>query len=258
MIEPAGRLASACRQLRTATHILLSRPQHDTPVSERRRIWAIALTGSVAVAATAVLADGRINAVIRGLSPETRNVFSVLTQLGKAEVFVVPLAAALLLLGLSLLLQMPPAMRARLNAITARVGFLFAAVVLPLLTTLFLKHLIGRVRPDSADSSGPFDFVPFFMGSHLGMPSGHTTSAFAATVAIGALWPNAQRVLWCYALTMAISRVMINVHYPSDVLFGALVGALGALLVRNYFADRNIALTRDAQRRVVPLRNRID
>ncbi len=43
-----------------------------------------------------------------------------------------------------------------------------------------------------------------------------------------------------YALVIAVSRVVLAAHYPSDVLAGAVVGACGALLVRDWFAARRL------------------
>jgi membrane-associated phospholipid phosphatase len=48
-------------------------------------------------------------------------------------------------------------------------------------------------------------------------------------------------VLWVYAVLIGISRVVISTHYPSDVIGGALLGAFGALLMRNWFAERRLA-----------------
>jgi undecaprenyl-diphosphatase len=47
-------------------------------------------------------------------------------------------------------------------------------------------------------------------------------------------------LMWVYALIIAISRVVVIAHYPSDVVAGALVGVLGALLVRDWFAARRL------------------
>jgi undecaprenyl-diphosphatase len=49
--------------------------------------------------------------------------------------------------------------------------------------------------------------------------------------------------LWIYALLIAASRVAVTAHYPSDVLAGALVGVVGALLVRRWFALRGLGFS---------------
>jgi undecaprenyl-diphosphatase len=75
---------------------------------------------------------------------------------------------------------------------------------------------------------------------YASLPSGHGTTAFAAAVAIGALWPRLRLVMWIYAIVIAISRVVVIAHHPSDVLASAFVGIVGALLVRRYFAARRL------------------
>ena len=60
-------------------------------------------------------------------------------------------------------------------------------------------------------------------------------------MALGALWPRARPVLWTYAVVIALSRVVLTAHFPSDVLAGAVVGVVGALLVRDWFAARGLA-----------------
>ena len=68
-------------------------------------------------------------------------------------------------------------------------------------------------------------------------------------VAFGTLWPRGRTVLWIYALLIAVSRVVVTAHYPSDVLAGAVVGVVGALLVRRWFALRGLAFSIGAGRR---------
>jgi undecaprenyl-diphosphatase len=75
------------------------------------------------------------------------------------------------------------------------------------------------------------------------MPSGHTTTAFAALVAIGAIFPQARALMWIYAVLIALSRVVVTAHHPSDVIAGAVLGAAGAYLVRNWFAARRLGFT---------------
>ena len=49
--------------------------------------------------------------------------------------------------------------------------------------------------------------------------------------------------MWIYAVLIALSRVVITAHHPSDVIAGAIVGAVGAVLVRNWFAARRLGFT---------------
>ena len=63
------------------------------------------------------------------------------------------------------------------------------------------------------------------------MPSGHASAAFAAAVAVGLVHPRLRWPLVALASLIAISRVWLGVHYLSDVLAGAALGAAVALLL---------------------------
>jgi undecaprenyl-diphosphatase len=144
----------------------------------------------------------------------------------------------------------------------ARLLFLICAIALPGLAVSIVKPLIGRVRPFVNGSVDPFLFQPFayfrelfgsmpfpeyFYGS---MPSGHTANAFAIAVAFGALVPKLRPLLVAFALTIAASRLAIGVHHVTDVMVGALIGAFGALAIRNLFAMRRLVFAVHANGRV--------
>jgi undecaprenyl-diphosphatase len=59
--------------------------------------------------------------------------------------------------------------------------------------------------------------------------------------------------MWTYAVLIAVSRIVIGAHHPSDVLAGAIAGALGALLVRNWFAERRLGFAVGADGVVRPM-----
>ncbi len=147
-------------------------------------------------------------------------------------------------LALAALPSLPRVPQLVLAAIMVRVGFLFVAIGVPSLFVTIVKHMIGRARPLVGGSLDPYLFSPFkWPAAYAGLPSGHATTAFAVLVAFGTLWPRARTILWIYALLIAASRVVVTAHYPSDVLAGALVGVVGALLVRRWFALRRLGFS---------------
>ncbi|GGQ05569.1 phosphatase PAP2 family protein [Streptomyces mutabilis] len=83
-----------------------------------------------------------------------------------------------------------------------------------------VKRVVRRPRPAH--------IVPLVRtaGRHS-FPSSHATSAAAAAVAFGALGVHA---VWPLAAAVCVSRLVVGVHYPSDVAAGAALGALTARL----------------------------
>ena len=106
---------------------------------------------------------------------------------------------------------------------TRRTGVVLAvALALDLIAVNgVLKPLIGRVRPCTVNPSVPLLIPCPADGS---FPSGHTASSFAAA---GALWATGSRLrvpALILAALIALSRLYLYVHWPSDVLAGAILG----------------------------------
>jgi membrane-associated phospholipid phosphatase len=248
---PPNRTAHAALQ-RCWTNVgmafaLLARPTRFHPP----RLWPASLR-QFAVAAAAmfvcwlicmVFFDGPVAQAVMRAPRWVIWPFDQITDFGKSGWFLWPLG----LLFLALAALPPPLTKvsqAVLAAVMVRVGFLFLAIGVPGLFVSIVKRMIGRARPLATGHIDPFAFAPFiWRADYASLPSGHATTAFSVLVAFGTLWPRGRTVLLLYALAISVSRVMVMAHYPSDVLAGAVVGTVGALMVRHYFALRRLGFS---------------
>jgi membrane-associated phospholipid phosphatase len=168
----------------------------------------------------------------------------VITNYGRSSTFLYPFGIVLLLLAAALSPALTRMSQGVLAALAVRFGFLLVAIGLPSLFATVIKRLIGRARPYVGSHDDPFAYMPFvWKPEYASMPSGHATTALAAAIAIGAVWPRLRPVMWLYALVIMATRILIFVHHPSDVLGGAVVGVVGALMVRRWFAARRLGFS---------------
>lgn len=61
------------------------------------------------------------------------------------------------------------------------------------------------------------------------MPSGHSLMSFASAVFLSPRAGKSKLLVWVFAVTVSLSRIFIGVHFPSDVLAGALIGCMVGL-----------------------------
>lgn len=146
-------------------------------------------------------------------TPLLDKILAFITSLGNAGIIWIVLAVVLLIL---------PKMR--------KAGIIVAAALLMdlILCNLILKNLVARVRPYDVNTAiailikKPLDFS---------FPSGHTAASFAAMTA---LFLAKMKKAWIAALVLAVliafSRLYFYVHYPTDVLGGAVVGILSGII----------------------------
>lgn len=164
----------------------------------------------------------------------------VLTSFGKDGYVLGALAAALVAVVVITPLA-HGASRVRLLQIGVRLQYLFCAVLLPIVAAAGIKWAVGRGRPFVGGAANPFNFAPFTgTEAYFSFPSAHAVTAFALAFAVGALWPRIRPLMFLYAVAIAGSRLVLLAHHPSDVVAGALVGVVGAMIVRYWFAARRI------------------
>lgn len=102
------------------------------------------------------------------------------------------------------------------------------------LITYGLKNAVNRPRPEGETDR-----------SNSSFPSGHATGAFALATVFGHEYPKLAIPCYAAATGIALSRIYLGRHYPSDVLAGAIIGYGSARLVL-HFRDKVLGI--DASR----------
>ena len=95
---------------------------------------------------------------------------------------------------------------------------------------VLLKRWMARPRPCATEGSGLQPLVPAL--DCFSFPSGHTLHAVAFTVVVLGHYPGLAWLLVPFTALVALSRVVLGLHYPSDVLAGAALGGLLGSLPR--------------------------
>jgi undecaprenyl-diphosphatase len=236
---------------------LVRSPSHSRRAEAARR-WArhsLWLTVSIGVAIIVLMYA--LDATEIGWMPPRGTAWlwpvRILTDFGKSAYVLWALAAILLVIAL-VFPRARGAARSLLIAVGTRILFIFLAVLLPVLMGEVIKDVVGRGRPFVGGQANAFNFS-HFSGSeaYASFPSGHATTAFALAFAVSAVWPHLRGAMLIYAVTIAASRLVLLAHHPSDVVAGALLGVIGAMLVRYWFAARHLAFAIRSDGAILPL-----
>ncbi len=144
--------------------------------------------------------------------PAVRRYFSLVSRLGDGIAWYATLVLLPLIAGPAALI---PSLHMGLTAVAG--VFVYKLI----------KAQLNRERP-FASCRGVQALLPPL--DRYSFPSGHTLHAVAFTIMLANYYPALLVIAVPFAVSVALSRVMLGLHYPTDVLAGALVGALIACL----------------------------
>jgi membrane-associated phospholipid phosphatase len=257
--ESSSYFANLFALARLAVTQLLRPPSHSRRAEAARRLarhaWLATAIVGAAIAALMYWLDAREIALMPPRGTPSLWPVRILTDFGKDSYVVACLAAALLVVGLGAAALRGTA-RARLIGFGLRLEFLLLAVATPLVVGEIIKWVAGRGRPFLGGKDDPFNFAPFAgTEAYASLPSAHVITAAALAFAVAAVWPQARLPMILYALLIAGSRLVLLAHHPSDVVAGALIGVVGAMLVRYWFAARRLGFAIFRDGKIVPLRS---
>jgi membrane-associated phospholipid phosphatase len=177
----------------------------------------------------------------------------ILTDFGKDEYVLGTLAALLIAIAI-----ISPALRgiqrSLLLGLGTRLQFMFFAVLVSVLVGEVIKWAVGRGRPFVGGDGNVFHFAHFAgTQAYSSFPSGHSITAFALAFAVSSVWPRARIPMIVYALIILATRLVLLAHHPSDVVAGALIGVIGAMFVRYWFAARRLGFAIHQDGTIAPL-----
>ena len=108
----------------------------------------------------------------------------------------------------------------------AAVFCLATVAVSDLLSAQVIKPLVGRVRPCHV-----IENVHLLVNCSQGLsfPSSHAANTFSLALFLSDVYPRLRWLLYSFAAIVSYSRIAVGVHYPFDVVVGALTGVVAAL-----------------------------
>lgn len=109
---------------------------------------------------------------------------------------------------------------------------LFLSVLLSGVAANIIKFIFGRWRPKALLEDGLYGYEWFEVGYiQTSFPSGHSATMLSVTVLLSLFLPRLRYPFILFGVLIALSRVVINAHFLSDVIVGSLIGILSSLYI---------------------------
>lgn len=124
---------------------------------------------------------------------------------------------AVYIIGLSLL-----AWKGGKKGIIIVIGILLMVIISDQISSHLIKELVGRIRPCSSLQN-----VRLLVdcGAGKSFPSSHSVNNFAAAMYLGFFFKKYKKIFFVIASLIAFSRVYVGVHFPFDIIGGAIIGS---------------------------------
>jgi undecaprenyl-diphosphatase len=121
------------------------------------------------------------------------------------------------------------------QAMMCIVAIALVIVVTDQMSSSLIRHAVGRLRPANLENpiSSMVHIVDGYRGGRYGFPSSHAANSFGLVFFLYFLMRRSPlpAFMMVWAIVNCYSRIYLGVHYPGDILCGALVGLLGATIV---------------------------
>lgn len=240
-------------EFKTALQAGLKRRNADQQVTGTSKLWPQVLTVAVIViliiAGGLTFVDGDLSRIAVSAEWQPVLLLKTLTNLVLAAPYIALFSVVFVTTAIvrhrlrmqeSFRLKVPEVLQKHnyMGTIAGQSLFAASAILGAGLLVNILKYIVGRPRPHLLDAVGPFGFKPFDFSYHyVSFPSGHACTA-AVLATLLALWfPRYRIVAYAGLALIAVSRVLVQAHYPSDVLVGFTIGTVTTLILARFWAQ---------------------
>jgi lipid A 4'-phosphatase len=213
------------------------------PPPALRRFALLLLAAGAAFAASLAWVDRPLALYFGAAGPTLRGIFGVVTLFGLSTGYLAAAALLAMALGAAARREADPARKRRLALHAWRAIFVFVAVAGAGLACDILKPVFGRARPRLYVSDGIFGFT--WHGAHANywsFPSGHATTIAALAAALVVIDRRLLPYCAAAALLVMTSRIVLDLHFLSDVLAGAVLAGAATWAASAAFRRAGIAL----------------
>ena len=207
------------------------------------------LTNSIAILtafvtviyALIIWADPQVLAWIRQPGREIPGIFQIITKLGQVHWMLTLTGVVVIALSVFNANRFEGYQNLVWHRIFLHAYFAFTSIAFSGILGMLLKNSIGRARPAFTPDGSIWMSIPFeFDYNFASFPSGHAITGGAIAVVLALLFP---RWRWFFILTglaIAVSRPVLGVHFPSDVVAGFAFGASFAWIYARQFARKRL------------------
>jgi len=201
------------------------------------RLWAFAFVTVNLILIALFLLDAPVGSYAAHTPNVLRPLGRLITDFGSSGWIL--FASAILFFEALAVTRLAPALKSRFQAMLVShiAAYMFISVAGSGLLANLLKRAIGRARPGLYEEWGIFSLHSFAGSSRFeSFPSGHSTTVGAIFMAVALLFPRSRIYMLVAALWLGFSRVIVDAHYPSDVIAGLSFGAWFSVLMAVVFS----------------------
>lgn len=185
---------------------------------------------------------------VRQPDRQAPQIFQWVTRLGKVHWVLIPTGIALIILSVFRANRFKGNSNLVWHRLFLNVWFAFTSIAYSGLLVMLLKNIFGRARPPVTPENTIWLYQPFeFSYDFASFPSGHATTGAAIAMVLILLFPRWKYFFAIAGILIAISRPVLGVHFPSDVLAGAVFGAGFVWVYARIFARKRLLFKFDTQ-----------